>query len=76
MDTAAKTNAAVDDFRVVAPEFLSGACIDSKRDTPVRDCIKNTVCEKWRRFLVPAAVSDLDRPRQAKAANVRRIDFF
>src|SRR5262249_37703994 len=75
-DAAAKTNTATDDLWVIAPYFFSGTGIDSKRDAPVRDPVKNTVCEQRRCFLISTAISNFERPRKAQAVYVRRIDLL
>src|SRR5262249_44368342 len=76
MDAAAETNAAMNDLRVIAPHLFPAPGVDGKRDAPVRDSIKHTVCKKRRCFLISATVADLDRPGLAQTANVRRIDLF
>src|SRR5262245_3505263 len=73
---AAQTNAPRDDLRVIAPDFFSGSGVNSKRDAPVRDPVKNTVCKQRRRFLRSTTWTDFVRPCRTQAADICRIDLF
>src|SRR5678815_3955734 len=62
-------------LRVIAPDFLAGACIDRERDAPVGLTINDAVCEEWRSFLLAAAFSDFVRPREAQLSYVGSGDL-
>ena len=63
-------------FRIPAPFFLAGACIQGEDHAPIRDAIQRAVPDQRSRFLIAAALADVVGPSQAEPAHIRRVDLF